>query len=89
MSICTYIHTHVCKSMHVHAMKPEVVDADCPEILFTQNLVFHLFVLQVSLNKSVDYTINGEKLAGLNFCIFCSFQEYHESFYMNIYTNFV
>ena len=32
----------------------------------------------------VPYTINRERFAGINFCVFCSFQEYHESFSMNI-----
>ena len=31
------------------------------------------------------YTINGERFAGLNFPVFRCFQEYHESFSMNIY----
>ena len=31
------------------------------------------------------HTINMERFAGLNFCVFCGFQEYHKSFSMNIY----
>ena len=28
--------------------------------------------------------LNGERFAGLNFCVFHSFQEYHESFSVSI-----
>ena len=38
------------------------------------------------------HTVNRERFAGLNFCIFRGFQEHHESFSMNIhfiYTSFI
>ena len=35
--------------------------------------------------KESSYTVNGERFAGLNFCVYCSFQEYCESFFVNIY----
>ena len=31
-----------------------------------------------------SYTMNMERFAGLKFCGFCSFQEYYESFSMNL-----
>ena len=31
------------------------------------------------------HTVNGERFAGLNFHIFCSFQEYRKSFSMDIW----
>ena len=32
----------------------------------------------------LQYTVNRERFAGLNFCVFHGFQEHHESFPMNI-----
>ena len=35
-------------------------------------------------SREYRHTVSGERFAGLNFCVFHSFQEYHESFSMNI-----
>ena len=43
-----------------------------------------LMITQSAVHCKWQYTVNREGFAGLNFCVFHNFQEYHESFSMNI-----
>ena len=52
-------------------------------ILFSGGQIPPLAPLNAILIYNV-YTVNGERFM-INFCIFCSFQEYRESFSVKIY----
>ena len=52
------------------------------------NIAF-LSIYQYRAAAWIKYTVNGERFAGLNFCIFHGFQEYRKSFSVNISAFFI
>ena len=45
----------------------------------------NISLIRKTRKATVETTVNGERFTGLNFRVFCGFQEHRESFPMNIY----
>ena len=48
-------------------------------------IVYIIYLLFIQYHAVDNITVNRETFAGLNFLVFCSFKEYCEGFFMNIY----
>ena len=50
-------------------------------------VVLMYLIIHSCVAMCVSTTVNGGRFAGLNFCVFHGFQEYRESFSVNVSTS--